>query len=341
MPSFPNNKRSISTAPSLRLGHGFTLVELLVVIVIISILVMLLLPALSMVRESARRVKCGDQIKQIANALVQYEANFRKFPPGRMGCDGWQNDVCKDNPGWRRPGTSGFVMILPMLEQQNLYDQFEPFAKGALFPAQPGDSSDGTTDGWKTPQIAAALTIRPEVFVCPSSSTLPQFNNGSYATGCYALVQGSKGPSYGISQTHVKHYNNGMFCYRTELRRAHVLDGMTPTMFVGETVEGHTRESANVWSLAARHLHSMRSTDNPLNTRPGDGVFVKVGGGGGTGDDEPLYGYKANGAFASDHPGGALFAFGDGHVQMLHENIDLATYRALSTRAEEDSATLD
>lgn len=341
MLSIPRQHGSIHVALARRSGHGFTLVELLVVIVIISILFLLLLPALSTVRESGRRVNCGDRLKQLANALIQYEGQFGKFPPGRMGCDGWQQDVCKDNPGWKRPGTSGFVMILPMLDDVPLYEQFQPFDRGALFPAQPGDTPDGTTDGWKTPQIAAALSIRPEVFVCPSSSTEPWYNNGSYATGCYALVQGSKGPSYGISQTHVKHYNNGMFCYRTEIRRAHVLDGMTPTMFVGETVEGHTRESANVWTLAARHLHSMRSTDNPLNTRPGDGVFVKVGGGGGTGDDPPLYGYKANGAFASDHPGGALFAFGDGHVQMIHENIDLATYRALSTRAEEDEAKLD
>jgi prepilin-type processing-associated H-X9-DG protein len=124
-----------------------------------------------------------------------------------------------------------------------------------------------------------------------------------------------------------------MFCYRTVYRRSDVRDGMSNTMFVGETVEGHVRESANVWTIGARHLHSMRSTDNPLNTWPGDGVFVRVGGGGGTGDDQPLYGYRANGAFTSQHPGGAAFGFGDGHVEYLSENIDLFTYRALSTRA--------
>ena len=70
-----------------------------------------------------------------------------------------------------------------------------------------------------------------------------------------------------------------------------------------------------------RHTHTMRSTDNPLNTPPGKGVVVD------------LYGYKANGAFGSKHPGGANFAFGDGHVEFLSENINLPLYRALSTRA--------
>ena len=312
--------------------RGFTLVELLVVIAIIGILISLLLPAVQSVRESGRRAQCGNNLKQIALALAAYQTGKRVFPPGRMGCDGWTRDVCTNNPGLARPGTSGFVMILPNLEQQSLYDAFVPFAKGAVFPASPGDQSDGTTSGWRTPPIADAIKVRPEVFVCPSSGTMPTYRTTQNATGCYALVQGSRGPSYGISQTLVKHYNNGMFCYRTTWRRANVRDGMSNTMFVGEIVEGHTIASANVWSLGARHLHSMRSTDNPLNTRPGEGVFVKVGGGGGTGSDPPLYGYKANGAFASEHPGGALFAFGDGHVEYLSENIDLISYRALSTR---------
>jgi prepilin-type processing-associated H-X9-DG protein len=46
-----------------------------------------------------------------------------------------------------------------------------------------------------------------------------------------------------------------------------------------------------------------------------------------------LYGYSCNGAFGSEHAGGAMFAYGDGHVQFLSENIDQYTYRALSTVA--------
>ncbi len=316
-------------SPNFRRSAGFTLVELLVVIAIISILVALLLPAVQSAREAARRMECSNKLKQISLALANYETSVKVFPPGRMGCDGWTQDVCKDNPGFQRPGTSGFVMILPQLEQQNLYDKFG-FELGAVFPAQPNNTSDGTTTGWRTADVDLAIQTRPDVFVCPSDSSKEKFGTTQDATGSYALCQGSNGPTFGIDQVKVKHYNNGTFLYRTQISSADIRDGVSNTMFVGETVDGHLQESANIWTVGSRHMHSLRSTDNPLNTMPGQGVFVKDGSG------NPLYGYKANGAFASRHPGGALFAFGDGHVTFVSENIDLPTYRALSTRDLKD-----
>jgi len=300
--------------------RAFTLVELLVVIAIIGILVALLLPAVQSAREAARRMECSNNLKQIALALANYESSVGVFPPGRMGCDGWTGDVCAGNTSAQRPGTSGFVMILPQLEQQNLYDQFG-FEKGAVFPAHPNNSPDGTSDGWRTPEVDAAIKVRPEMFVCPSDNSKPTFGNTEDATGSYALCQGSRGPTFGIDQVKVKHYNNGMFHYRTTIAQSEVRDGMSNTIFVGETIMNHTSESQNRWTVGARHLSSMRSTDNPLNSPPGQGVVVL-----------DLYGYQANGAFGSRHPGGALFAFGDGHVVFLGENVDLNTYRALSTR---------
>ncbi len=300
--------------------RAFTLVELLVVIAIIGILVALLLPAVQAAREAARRMECGNNLKQTALALASYETTMGVFPPGRMGCDGWTADVCAGNPGIERPGTSGFVMILPQLEQQNLYDKFG-FQLGAVFPAQPSDTSDGTTTGWRTTDVDLAIKTRPKVFVCPSDESKPTFEGTDDATGSYALCQGSNGPTFGIDQKKVKHYNNGMFHYRTVIKVKQVGDGMSNTIFVGETIENHTAQSQNRWTLGARHLCSMRSTDNPLNSPPGQGVVIL-----------DLYGYKANGAFGSRHPGGAMFSFGDGHVVFLSENIDLNTYRAISTR---------
>ena len=306
---------------NVRRTSGFTLVELLVVIAIIGILVSLLLPAVQQAREAARRMQCSNNLKNIALALVNYETSVGVFPPGRMGCDGWTQDVCANNPGIERPGTSGFVMILPQLEQQNLYDKFG-FELGAVFPAQPDNSDDGTTSGWRTPDVDEAIKTRPDVFVCPSDTSKPVFGNTQDATGSYALCQGSNGPTFGIDQKTVKHYNNGMFHYRTTIAAADVRDGLSNTILAGETIENHTNESQNRWMLGSRHLSCMRSTDNPLNSEPGQGVVVL-----------DLYGYKANGAFGSRHPSGAMFCFGDGHVVFLSENIDLATYRALSTRA--------
>ena len=102
---------------------GFTLVELLVVIAIIGILVALLLPAVQAAREAARRTQCQNNLKQLGLAALNHEGTHKHLPPGRMGCDGAANLNC--SPGeWSR-AASGFLPMLPFLEEPALYDSID------------------------------------------------------------------------------------------------------------------------------------------------------------------------------------------------------------------------
>ena len=278
--------------------RGFTLVELLVVIAIIGILVALLLPAIQAAREAARRAECVNNLKQIALALQNYHDTFSRFPPGRMGCDG----ACSPANG---PSTSGFVMILPYMELQALYDQFGEFSPGV-----PGSLPE------------SVLNTRPEAFVCPSSVMKKSYTAGGkkWATSTYALCAGHYGPTYGISgQT--KWLNSGIFRYRDPVTMADCLDGTSNIIIAGEVIDGHRPGHTNSWATAGRHVDSLRTTDNPVNTPYQQGVTFSN------------YGNPCNGAFGSRHPGGANFACVDGSVHFISEDINLSLYRLLGQRS--------
>src|SRR5262245_46033417 len=94
---------------------AFTLIELLVVIPIIAALIGLLLPDVQKVREAASRIKCQNNLKQIALGLHTYEGNHGKFPPGWVRVNG------APDPSW-----SWSTFLLPYIEQQNLHTRLNP-----------------------------------------------------------------------------------------------------------------------------------------------------------------------------------------------------------------------
>lgn len=303
---------------NLRVTAAFSLVELLVVITILGVLMALLLPAIQAAREAARRTTCSSRQREVGAAILNYEAAHRTFPAGRIGCDDTGDkmsiSVCPPGlPAEEKTGASGFVLILPQLEQQALYDRIAVH-QGGLWNRNVNDlgwyGDAGKQEG---------IQERLEIMLCPSDTSSPVsdvYAPVEAATSNYAFVQGSRGPNFPREIT--KFENNGLFQYVSRVRTKQVTDGLSNTAMLGEVVLSDTYESSNTWSYALANADSLRNTANTLNTRPGDGEATYSG---------------RNGAFASQHPGGAIFCFADGHVSFLNEDMETDIYQALSTIA--------
>jgi len=126
--------------------RGFTLVELLVVIAIIGVLLLLLLPALNATRESARRVSCKNNLRQIGIAVLDYESSQRMLPPGQF-----RNAPGREIWGWA-------VAILPYLEEDAVYDRIDL------------DRSMTSLRNKGSAQNPGPVTEVISVFLCPSTA---------------------------------------------------------------------------------------------------------------------------------------------------------------------------
>ncbi|MDW7993248.1 MAG: DUF1559 domain-containing protein [Gemmatales bacterium] len=95
-----------------RCKSAFTLIELLVVIAIIGLLMALLLPAIQRVREAANRMRCQNNIKQLALAVHNYESHYGVLPPSMLAPIGATFGT--NNGSWSIHGR-----ILEFIEQGN------------------------------------------------------------------------------------------------------------------------------------------------------------------------------------------------------------------------------
>jgi len=152
--------------------YAFTLVELLVVIAIIAILIGLLLPAVQKVREAAARIKCENNLKQLALAYHMYYDSYGVLAPGVV-VTGTNNAAESQNWGW---GT----LLLPYIDQKDLYNELNP---------------DLVMDG-AMPNVNALLAIGLPVYLCPSDST-EKINPymGNYGKSNYVVNRWVTGPN--------------------------------------------------------------------------------------------------------------------------------------------------
>jgi len=152
-----------------RAHRGFTLVELLVVIAIIGVLVALLLPAVQAAREASRRSKCVNNLKQLAIALHNYADTFNVLPARRYGTTGQpgSSSTTNVNNALHNSGRiTGFIGMLPYIEQQAMFDQI--YAGDKNFPPG-GPRADQSWAVWNAP---------PKTLRCPSDSLVPRSPRG-------------------------------------------------------------------------------------------------------------------------------------------------------------------
>lgn len=289
---------------------GFTLVELLVVIAIIGVLAGLLLPAVQMARQSARRTQCTNNLKQIGLAIQNFHDTRRFIPPSRPA-DGFLT--------WH-------VFLMPYMELNNLADRLN----------------------WQLPyaqQDQQALQAGVPVYVCPSrrpAGDLSAFEIGGKPIGVCGDYAGNAGSVFGEDGYNInfgfRSEANGVFNsgfpkdnpvvdgvlqrYRGRYTFASIRDGLSQTIFVGEKAV-NIRKMNEPGGLGDGCMYN---GDEP-------GTCMRVGG--------PLFGMAKDKypeppqtwtVFGSFHPQVVNFAIGDGSVQAIPITIDETVFGHLCDR---------
>lgn len=306
---------------------GFTLVELLVVIAIIGVLVALLLPAVQAARESARRMQCSNNLKQLGLALHMYVDTFKKFPYASNFADSIAQ--CGDFTAVGTPHHSGNFALLPFLEQKALYDQVNinqsldtgaanrtllrgqflgAFTcpsnalkrKGTRVDGQPFNGFDGPVqEGMYRFSGGTMNNTMVNTRDCTKSANSFCLNADGGINGGWTCVHNNQMAVRGM-------FARGVTAY--ELRN--ITDGTSNTILMGET-KPHYTEFGALWTWnVPTTLFSLKLNSSFLKTAERNRTVSWL---------------DAQG-HASYHPSGAQFVMADGSVRFLSDTIDYPVY---------------
>ncbi|QDU96946.1 DUF1559 domain-containing protein [Lignipirellula cremea] len=332
---------------SRRPRYGFTLVELLVVIAIIGVLVALLLPAVQMAREAARRSDCTNKLKQIGLGLQGYLDGNKAFPPGIIALTNSSNTLTSTQlaPGWA-------VQILPFVEERALYNLMVSRLNVNNGPTSWNGSGNGSSS---SQQRTGRNNL--QAFVCPSDPKAKgdirwhSSNSGYYAgranyIGNWGIgAMNSSGtptgtaPAAGLANPFVGNHltlpdPQGVLFANSSISVQRITDGTSTTFLVGER--------HNKYQLASN------GTEAPFSG--GDTTWVGAGSGDytidGTTASTPVdvwaphnlsfayYGPNRDYSrgFSSQHPGGSQFVMCDDSVHFISDTVDRNVYRRLARR---------
>ena len=334
--------------------RGVTLVEMLVVIAIIGVLVGLLLPAVQSARESSRRTQCANNLKQLGIANHAYLSSQGTFPPG-----GRSYGFTQEYP--HRQGTpddtirnmNGMLLLLPAIDQQPLYNQFDmtaAFGNSNQVSGRPLQSPDAVASG----NAALTVNVIPSLN-CPSdpasrfmssrsdAGERPDLNRNSAITPAktnYDFISNFNDfRTFNFWRDHQTRQQRYMFGENSTTTPAHVRDGLSNTFMMSErTLLSITNpDSSANWAYRGSQQVGLDPVSGYCSAAvPMQGLNIWMNGTIVT----PKVGIRGCWyRVASLHPGGCNFAFGDGAVRFITEDVPVATLESLSRMADGGPAT--
>jgi prepilin-type N-terminal cleavage/methylation domain-containing protein len=342
--TFDGTRQAFSGRGAMRLLRrgGFTLVELLVVIAIIGILIGLLLPAIQAARESARRMQCSNNLKQIGVAIHNYHNTYKRMPNSRRKCD-WITWAAEIWPFLEESQASALwdstVNYYKQREEIRTYQV--PIYLCPTRRAPPQISIEGDSDMDTGPHVRGAVgdyacnagdgnppRDTPVVLDPPLVTKESQLANGAFVFGTL------RGGNQGEETAGCENVDPGKMTPITYTTFAKIEDGLSRTLFVGEK---HVPDG-----FFGRKIANDNSIYNPDYLRSHGrfgGVFYGLA--------EPTDGMNENDVdeynemFGSWHPGICQFVWGDGSVRQLNNEIDEVVLAYLCHRSDGNAFNLD